>query len=65
MTSQADIFLIFGIASIGFFSMGFIWGSFKETFWMIEWLKTEHDLAGLQKREPRKRKDVEKGIWRP
>ena len=63
--NPSDVYTALGISSVGFFCVGFIWGMRKETFWIIEWLKVEIDLARMQKRQPRKVKDVEKGIWRP
>ena len=65
MINPTDAYFALSIASVGFFCVGFIWGARKETFWIIEWIKTEHDLAHAQKRQPRKVKDVEKGIWKP
>ena len=65
MINQTDAYVAIIIASVGFFCVGFIWGARKESFWMFEWLKIEIDLARAQKREPRKVKDVEKGIWKP
>ena len=60
-----DIYVVFLLACPGFLSVGYIWGCWQEAFWRIEWIKVEHDLARLQKRQPRKIKDVEKGVWKP
>ena len=65
MINQTDAYVAIIISSVGFFCVGFILGSRRESFWMFEWLKIEIDLARAQKREPRKVKDVEKGIWKP
>jgi len=38
---------------IGGIGIGYMW-AYKETaFWRIQWIRLEHDLARLQKREPR------------
>ncbi len=47
------ISIIWFLSGIGFFCVGALWGSRREFFWKIEWLKLEHDLARLQNRAPR------------
>jgi hypothetical protein len=47
--------------AIGFFSLGYLWGIRRVSFWRLKWVEMEHDLARLQQRYPRHIELVSRG----
>jgi len=47
------------IGAVGFFCVGYLWGSRRELRWRIHWIELEHDCARAQGRKPRNITDFE------
>lgn len=45
---------------IGGIGVGYLWGYRPILFWRIKWIEMEHDLAKLQKREPRNIEEIKR-----
>ena len=52
-------FLLIG-TFIGGFGVGCLWVCRETGFWRVKWIEMEHDLARLQKREPKNIEEIKR-----
>jgi len=45
--------LLIILVAVGFFSVGFMFGQRRETYWRIKWIELEHETARKLGKEPR------------
>lgn len=53
-----EIILI--LVAIGAYCVGRLHEAKRVLFWKIKWIRSEHELAAIQKREPRECSEIER-----